>query len=177
VEVYCIVIECDYIKMVNLEGKKMNKKGQYSDLKKAFISIALILIGVLICIWIVNKFNFFKDDTFTGDFDGDNKENTYGSDMFDPCPCGYDNVKQKTTTGLFCVASYTPTQCDCANELSNKAMQKDKDTKVTKAMFIKSGDKCLYDKEEACKYLIMGNPNFNTELLTTPNACPALATT
>jgi hypothetical protein len=155
----------------------MNKHGQYSDLKKIILMDALLIVGIMIVIFIKNKFDFFKDDVFAGDFDGDNKENTYATDTFDPCPCGYDNVKQKTTTGLFCVASYTEAQCGCANNLANLAMQEDKDNKVTKPLFFISGGKCLYDKEEACKYLITANSNFNTELLTTTsNTCPGLAT-
>jgi hypothetical protein len=161
------------------EENKMDKKGQQSDLKKTFLMVALILVLIGAILLIPKLLSYFKDNPFSGDFDGDNKEKIYASDEFDPCPCGTDNNKQTTTTGEFCVASYTAAQCGCANKLANLAMQKDTKTKADKTLFFTLPDgKCLYDKDEACKYLIMGNPRFNTEMLTLPaGQCPGLATT
>jgi hypothetical protein len=153
----------------------MNKKAQASDMKRMLIQVALIFVGIAAVFMVLKYTNMFDFDknSFKGDFDGDNKENTYGSDMFDPCPCGTDNVKQQTASGLFCVASYTPAQCECANKIANIARKKDLDIKTDVALFISDGSgKCLYDKEDACKYLIMQNERFNSDLLAAKGACP-----
>lgn len=149
---------------------KLNKKGD----KTLNTVITIILLAALLVIFFVYVFPSIVGSTKdynamlkSGDFDGDNKENSYGTDMMDPCPCGYDNVKQQASGKEYCVASYTQAQCNSANDVANKAYKEDKGKKDPVPFFIYSNNKCLYTSD-ACKYLMLGDENFNEKLLANP---------
>jgi hypothetical protein len=145
----------------------MNKKAMASSsVGKIILVVAVVVIFLFLLPSIPKLWNSVKPDVY-GDFDGDGA-------ALDPCPCGADNNKQQTSTGLFCVADYTASECECANKVANIGRQKDLDTKTTSPLFFVSNGKCLYKAEEGCRYLSKQNVEFNSQLKASkdPAACP-----
>ncbi|MGV8163006.1 MAG: hypothetical protein ACP5N2_06770 [Candidatus Nanoarchaeia archaeon] len=150
---------------------KKNKKAQM----KSWM-IWLIMAGAFMIIFFVfytpamaSGSKGFADMLKEGDFDGDNKENGYATDVMDPCPCGLENVKVRASSGKeYCVADFNDVVCGCADKLANDmAIQKyDFKEKEISPRFIydeANTQKCLYTKDE-CVLLIAKNKDFFNEL-------------
>jgi len=125
----------------------------------------LVIIFVWVMPMIAGGAKGFSDMLKEGDFDGDNKENGFASDMMDPCPCGVDNVKQRAGLKEYCIMPTTDRSiCDCANMLSNIAEQTYLKSKESSPNFVWQSDKCLYTKD-SCTYLLSQNKEFMDQLL------------
>lgn len=144
---------------------KINKKGKMGYLLKAIIFIILlaILFPSVIIPLAQNLMQMDPDHYLDGDdFDTDNKENQYLTDLTDPCPCDSSEREREVDGFKFCVApNYDKGMCLAADKIVNDA--KKQNTEKLPGFILALNDdgvyECIY-YYSACMDLIEEDPYF-----------------